>query len=159
VRFDGAQVSVEVRGSRLSVVRMAGVLDPVTVARLATVAAAQMARCTGHIVVDLGEVRFFGTDDLEALVTVDQAASAAGLRLHLAGIAGREGMLPAGIAAALARFSMFPTVEHAERELIGRVPAVATTSSPRSSSVWPCSPLVVTDGVRGARTGTVRSGG
>jgi anti-anti-sigma regulatory factor len=157
VRFDGAQVSVEVRGSRLSVVRMAGVFDQVTVARLAAVAAAQMVRCTGHIVVDLGEVRFFGTDDLEALAAVDEAASAAGLRLHLAGIAGREAMLPAGIAAALARFSMFPTVEHAERELVGRVPAMAITSSPRSRSVWSCSPLITADGGRGALPGTVHS--
>ncbi|GAA1180165.1 hypothetical protein [Pseudonocardia alaniniphila] len=148
--FDGAQVSVEVRGSRLRVVRLAGVLDPATITRVSNVAGAQLGLCTGHVVIDLGEVRFFGTDDFTALVAVEDAAAAVGLRLHLCGLAGREALLPSGIRAALARFSMFATVEHAERELAVRVPVATTAGKSRGRFVLPCPPLT-TDVGRVAR--------
>lgn len=148
--FDGAQVSVEVRGSRLRVVRLAGVLDAATVTRVANVAGAQLGLCTGHLVIDLGDVRFFGTDDFTALVAVEDAAAAVGLRLHLSGLAGREGLLPSGISAALARFSMFATVEHADRDLADRVPVVGTAGRSHGRFVLPCPPLT-TEVVRVAR--------
>jgi anti-anti-sigma regulatory factor len=157
VPFDGAQVSVEVRGTRLRVIRMAGVFDPTTVTRLASVAEAQLAHCSGHIVLDLGEVAFFGTDDVAALVALEEAAAAVGLRLHIAGLAGREPLLPSGISLALARFSMFPTVEHAERELIGRVPLAAPGSAPRSRYVWACPPLSTESSRATSRSGPLQS--
>jgi anti-anti-sigma regulatory factor len=152
VRFDGAQLSVEVLGPRLRVIRMAGVLDPVTVTRLAAVTESQMARCTGHIVIDLDNVRYFGTDDLGVLVMVRDAASAAGIRVHLAGLAAREAMLPAGIIGALAQFSRFPTVEQAERELVGRRTTVVTGGAPRGRYAR-SGPPRTTDRSRGARPG------
>jgi anti-anti-sigma regulatory factor len=157
VPFDGAQVSVEVRGSRLRVIRMAGVFDPTTATRVASVAGAQLAHCSGHIVLDLGEVRFFGTDDVAALVALEDAAAAVGLRLHITGLAGRESLLPSGVSLALARFSMFPTVEHAERELVGRVPLAAPGSAPRSRYVWSCPPLTTESGRAASRPGPLRS--
>jgi anti-anti-sigma regulatory factor len=152
VRFDGAQLSVEVRSQHLRIVRMAGVLDRVTVSRLAGVVATQLARpgCEGHIVVDLGEVSFFGTDDLGPLQRACGAARASGVRLHVAGVSARESLLPAGVATALSQFSMFPTVERAERELIGR--PVAAAGRPRSSHGWPCPPIPGVEGGRSAPT-------
>jgi anti-anti-sigma regulatory factor len=156
VRFDGAQLSVEVLGPRLRVVRMAGVLDRVTVARLAGLVATQVARpgCEGHVVVDLGEVSFFATDDLSALRQARDGASAAGVRLHLAGVSSREALLPVGITTALAEFSTFPTVERAEQELVGRPVVVAGGGRPRSSYGWPCPPGPAVSG----GSGTARSG-
>jgi anti-anti-sigma regulatory factor len=152
VRFDGAQLSLEVLGPRLRVIRMAGVLDRVTVTRLAALTEAQIARCAGHIVIDLDNVRYFGTDDLDVLITVRDAASAAGVRVHLAGLAAREAMLPAGIIGALAQFSRFPTVEQAERELVGRLTTVVTGGAPRGRHAR-SGPPRTTDKVRGTRPG------
>jgi len=128
VRFDGAQIAVEVFSPRLRAVRMAGVLNRMTVARLATVVRAQLERpgCVGHIVVDLAEVGFFGTDDVTALLAVRDAAETLGVHLHVAGITARESLLPVAITAAFAQFSSFPTLEHAELALAGRPAAVAT---------------------------------
>jgi ABC-type transporter Mla MlaB component len=122
VRGDGAQLAVEVFSPRLRAVRMAGVLDRVTVARLAAVVKAQLGRpgCTGHIVVDLGEVGFFGTDDVSELLAVRDAAQARGVHVHVAGITARESLLPLAISAAFAQFSSFPTLEQAEVALVGR---------------------------------------
>jgi anti-anti-sigma regulatory factor len=155
VRFDGAQLSVEVLSPRLRVVRMAGVLDKVTVARLAGLVATQVARpgAAGHVVVDLGEVSFFATDDLAALRQARDGARAAGVRLHLAGVSARESLLPIGVTSALAEFSMFATVEQAERELVGGPVTVVAAGRPRSSYGWPCPPGPVLDGERGARPG------
>ena len=124
--FDGAQLAVEVFSPRMLVVRMAGILDGVTLARLAGLVRGQMDRpgCPGHIVVDLGDVGFFGTDDLTSLVAAHDAGEARGVRVHVAGVSPREGLLPASITAAFARFSSFPTLEKAEEALAGR-PAVA----------------------------------
>jgi anti-anti-sigma regulatory factor len=115
-------MAVEVFSPRMLAVRMAGVLDRITVARLAALVRTQLDRpgCAGHIVVDLGEVGFFGTDDLSDLHAVRAAAQAAGVHLHLAGIGAREALLPSVITAALARFSSFPTLEDAELALAGR---------------------------------------
>ena len=142
VRFDGAQLSVEVCSPRLRLVRMAGVLDRVTVARLAGLIATQLTRTgsAGHVVVDLGEVSFFATHDLRPLRQARDAAHAAGIRLHLAGVSARESLLPAAVTAGLAEFSTFPTVERAERELVGRPVAVTGAGRPRSSYGWPCPP-------------------
>jgi anti-anti-sigma regulatory factor len=153
VRFDGAQLSVEVRSPRLRVVRMAGVLDRVTVARLAGLVATQVARpaSAGHVVVDLGEVSFFATDDLEPLRQARDGARAAGIQMHLAGISPRESLLPLAVIAALAEFSTFSSVERAERELMGTPAAVVAAGRPRSSHGWPCPPgSAVEDGL-GAR--------
>lgn len=157
MRFDGAQVSVEVLGPWLRVVRMSGVLDDVTAARLAAVAEAQLARCSGHLVIDLGEVRFFGTEDLDALVAVRDAASAADVRLHLAGIAAREEMLPAGITRALAQFSRIPTLEQAERELGGRLAVVADIAGQRGQHSRPRPPAGVDEESRAVHRGPLRS--
>jgi hypothetical protein len=155
VRFDGAQLSVEVRSPRLRVVRMAGVLNRVTVARLAGLVATQVARpgSAAHIVVDLGEVSFFATDDLEPLQQARDGACAAGVQLHLAGVSARESLLPLAVIAALAEFSTFSTVERAERELMGTPAAVAAAGRPRSSHGWPCPPGVEVEDGRGARPG------
>ena len=122
VRFDGAQLSVEVFSPTMLAVRMAGILDGVTLARLAALVQTQLDRpgCCGHIVVDLGEVGFFGTDDLAPLLAVRDAARAKGVRVHVAGISAREGLLPASITAAFAQFPSFPTLEKAEQALAGR---------------------------------------
>ena len=159
-RFDGAQLSVEVRSARLRVVRTAGVLDGVTVARLAGLVATQVARprSAGHIVVDLGEVSFFATDDLGPLRQARDGARAVGILLHLAGVGAREALLPLGVVTALAEFSTFPTVERAERELTGQQAAVAAAGRPRSSDGWPCPPSTVVDGALGARPGKPRKG-
>jgi anti-anti-sigma regulatory factor len=150
VRFDGAQLSVEVCSPRLRVVRVAGVLDRATVGRLAGLVATQVARpgSAGHVVVDLGEVSFFATDDYAALRRARDGARAAGVQLHLAGVSAREPLLPIGVTAALAEFSTFPTVECAERELAGCAErelagppaAVVAAGRPRSSHGWPCPP-------------------
>lgn len=120
MRFDGAQLSVEVRSPVLRVVRVAGLLDAVTVLRLADLIEVQLERttCAGDLIVDLGEISFFGTGDLGALLRARDAGRAVGVRLHLAGFTDREPMLPVHITGALAQFSMFSTVERAERELI-----------------------------------------
>jgi hypothetical protein len=155
VRFDGAQLSVEVRSPRLRVVRMAGVFNRMTVARLARLVATQVARpgSAGHIVVDLGEVSFFATDDLEPLRQARDGACAAGVHLHLAGVSARESLLPRAVIAALAEFSTFSTVERAERELLGTPAAVVAAGRPRSSHGWPCPPGVEVEDGRGARAG------
>jgi anti-anti-sigma regulatory factor len=121
VRFDGAQLSVEVFSPQLLAVRMAGVLDGVTLARLAALVRTQLERpgCCGHVVVDLGEVGFFGTNDVTALLAVHDAALARDVRVHVAGITAREGLLPAAITAAFAQFSSFPTLERAALALAG----------------------------------------
>jgi anti-anti-sigma regulatory factor len=121
LRFDGAQMAVEIFSPQLLAVRMAGVLDRVTAARLAALVRTQLDRpgCTGHIVVDLGEVGFFGTDDLSDLLAVRESARTRGVELHIAGISAREGMVPLPIMAAFARFSSFPTLEAAESALAG----------------------------------------
>jgi anti-anti-sigma regulatory factor len=146
VRFDGAQLSVEVCSPRFRIVRVAGVLDRTTVGRLAALVATQLTRpgCAGHIVVDLGEVSFFGTDDLGPLRQARDGARASGVRLHLAGVSARESLLPVAITSALAEFSMFATVERAERELVGPATAVAV-GGPRSSYGWPCPPATPLD--------------
>jgi anti-anti-sigma regulatory factor len=127
LRFDGAQMAVEVFSPRMLAVRMAGVLDGVTVARLAALVRTQLDRpgCSGHIVIDLGDVGFFGTDDLSGLPAVPDPAQARGVHLHLAGITAREALLPSAITAAFARFSSFPTLEAA-------VPALASWDAPVS---------------------------
>ena len=155
VRFDGAQLSVEVRSPRLRVVRMAGVFNRVTVARLAGLVATQVARPggAGHIVVDLGEVSFFATDDLEPLRQARDGACAAGVHLHLAGVSARETLLPLAVITALAEFSTFSTVECAERELVGTSAAVVAAGRPRSSHGWPCPPGVEVEDGRPARPG------
>jgi anti-anti-sigma regulatory factor len=142
VRYDQAQLSVEVHGPRLRVLRVAGLLDALTVTRLACLAEVQLSRpgCTGHLVLDLGEVRFFGTDDFDALVQVRDTARAGGVRLHLTGVTARQELLPVRITEALAQFSMFPTVEQAQRELVGRPTVPAGVPGPRSSFGWPCPP-------------------
>lgn len=120
VRFDGAQLSVEVYSPVFRVVRMAGVLDAVTVCRLAALVEAQVerARCGGDLVVDLGEISFFGTGDLDALLRAKDTGLELGVRVYVAGLSAREPLLPVRITGALARFPMFPTVEQAERELL-----------------------------------------
>jgi anti-anti-sigma regulatory factor len=157
VRFDAAQLSVEVLGSRFRVVRVAGVLDDATVTRLAEVTEAQLERpgCVGHLVVDLGEVRSFATNDLDALVQACERGRRDGVRIHLAGLAARETLLPIGVMVALTQFSTFPTVEQAQRELVGRpsVPAV-----PRTRYGWPCQPSPHGEGVT-ARPGRAPRGG
>ncbi|OZM83354.1 hypothetical protein CFP66_02125 [Pseudonocardia sp. MH-G8] len=126
VRFDGAELSVEVCSPGLRVVRMAGVLDRTTVCRLAGLLATQLARpgCGGHLVVDLGEVGFFATDDLGPLRQAREAARASGVSLHLAGVSARTSLLPVGVTGALAEFSLFDTVERAQQELVGGHAAV-----------------------------------
>jgi anti-anti-sigma regulatory factor len=138
--FDGAQLSVEVCSPGLRVVRVAGVLDRATVGRLAGLVATQVARpgSSGNLVIDLGEVSFFATDDFGALLRARDGARAAGTRLHLTGVSAREPLLPTGITAALGEFSTFPTVEAAERELAVRPAVVAAVGRPRSSHGWPC---------------------
>jgi hypothetical protein len=128
--FDGAQMSVEVISPRMLAVRMAGVLDGVTIARLAGLVQTQLGRrgCPAHIVVDLGEVGFFGTDDVSPLLIVRDAAAARGVRLHVAGVGAREGLLPVAITSAFARFSSYPTLEKAEAALAERPSAVALGS-------------------------------
>jgi len=151
VRFDGAQLSVEVCSPRMRIVRVAGVLDRTTVVRLAGLVATQLTRpgCAGHIVVDLGEVSFFGTDDLGPLRQARDGARASGIRLHLAGVSARESLLPVAITSALAEFSMFATVERAEHELVGQRAAVAV-GGPRSSYGWPCPPASTVEERRSA---------
>jgi anti-anti-sigma factor len=152
VRFDGAQLSVEVCSPRLRVLRVAGVLDQATVRRLAGLVATEVARpgATEHLVVDLGEVSFFATDDLAVLRRARDGARGAGVRLHLTGTSAREPLLPRSVVAALAGFSTFPTVERAERELMGRPAAGVAVGEPRSSHGWPCPPIPVADEGRGA---------
>ncbi|WP_219416993.1 STAS domain-containing protein [Pseudonocardia nigra] len=142
MRFDQAQLSVEIFGPRFRVVRMAGVLDGVTVARLACVVEAQLARpgCAGHIVIDLGDVRFFATDDFDALVRARDTAQEVGVRVHLAGLSAREALLPIRITGALAQFSTFATVEQAQAELVGRPTVPAIAGGPRSRFGLPCPP-------------------
>jgi anti-anti-sigma regulatory factor len=155
VRFDGSQLSVEVRSPRLRVLRMAGVFNRVTVARLARLVATQVARPggAGHIVVDLGEVSFFATDDLEPLRQARDGACAAGVHLHLAGVSAREALLPRAVIAALAEFSTFSTAERAEQELMGTPAVVVASGRPRSSHGWPCPPGVEVEDGRPARPG------
>jgi anti-anti-sigma regulatory factor len=138
--FEGAQLSVEVSSPGMRVVRVAGVLDRATVGRLAGLVATQIARpgCSANLVVDLGEVSFFATDDFAPLHMARDGARAAGVRLHLTGVSAREPLLPTAITAALAEFSRFPTVESAECELAGRPAVVAAVGRPRSSRTWPC---------------------
>ena len=160
VRFDGAQLSVEVCSPGLRLVRVAGVLDRMTVGRLAGLVATQVARTgsSGHLVVDLGEVSFFATDELGALRRARDGALAAGVRLHLAGVSAREPLLPVAITAALAEFSTFATVECAERELMGQRSAVTGIGRPRSSHGWPCPPGPAVDGGREAVPGPAVTG-
>ena len=134
MRFDAAQLSVQVSSARVRIVRIAGLLDHVTVGRVAGLVATQLARpgCAGHIVVDLGEVSFFATYDFGGLRQARDAARAVGVHLHLAGVSARGSLLPVGVASGLAGFSTFPTVEQAERELVGH-PTIATAGRPRSS--------------------------
>jgi anti-anti-sigma factor len=155
MRFDAAQLSVEVCSPRMRVVGVAGVLDRTTVARLGSLVVTQLAHpgCAGHIVVDLGEVSFFATHDLGALHQARDAARAAGIHLHLAGVSAREPLLPVSVTSALGEFSAFPTVEHAERELTGQPTVVATAGRPRSSYGWPCPPGPSVEEDRNARSG------
>jgi anti-anti-sigma regulatory factor len=115
-------MAVEVFSPKMLAVRMAGVLDQVTAARLAALVGTQLERpgCSGHIVIDLGEVGFFGTDDLSDLHAVRDVARDRGVHLHIAGVSAREGLLPSAITAAFGRFSSFPTLEDAELALARR---------------------------------------
>jgi hypothetical protein len=114
-------MAVEVFSPQMLAVRMAGVLDRVTMARLATLVRTQLdPGCSGHIVIDLGDVGFFGTDDLSDLLAVRDAARARDVRLHVTGISAREGLLPSPITTAFARFSSFATLEKAALALAER---------------------------------------
>lgn len=156
----GAQLSVEVGSPNLCVLRVAGVLDKATVGRLAGLVATRVARpgSSGHVVVDLGEVSFFATDDFGVLRRARDGARAAGIQLHLAGLSAREPLLPEGITAALEEFSSFPTVERAELELTGRAATLAGVGRPRSSHGWPCQSVPVVDDGRETRPGTSLTG-
>ncbi len=160
VLFNGAQVSVEVWSPTLRVLRVAGVLDRATIGRLAGLVATQVARprSSGNLVVDLGEVGFFATDDFGALRQARDGALAAGIRLHLTGVSAREPLLPEAITTALAEFSTFPTAEAAERELTRRQAAVSGSGRPRSSHIWPCQALRAVDDESETRPGTSLAG-
>lgn len=161
MRFDTAQLAVEAPVPGLRVVRVAGVLDQVTTARLARVAGDQLARLVdepgpGHILVDVAEVRFFGDADLAALVKVRDDAREVGVGVHITGLAAREAVLPMAVTSGLAQFTAFPTLEQALRELVERSPAQVppTSSGPRSRYGWPCPPVsAASDGahVEGSR--------
>lgn len=119
------QLTVEVAGCGIIVVRVVGELDQTTAPRLARLldhqltslaAAAPPPPATGgatHLVVDLAGIRSFGTGGLDILCHTRQVGQQAGVRLHLTGLAAHEAMLPLRIAALLPQFSTFATLEQA----------------------------------------------
>lgn len=121
---DVLQLAIETPACGLRVILVAGELDRASSCRLArlvdvqTCALADGAGGTGHIIIDLGNVRFFGVGGLEVLLTARDASCRAGVTVHLAGLGARELLLPQRVIGLLAAFSTFDTLERALRQLL-----------------------------------------
>ena len=124
-KFRMAVESVDVR---VRLIRVAGNLDRTTAASLLRMVDAQLQlHTTGHcqftdLLVDLEHVRSFERGGLEALRHARYSTGTRGVRIHLAGCAGRFHLLPLRARQILGEFSTFPTVEIALVELV-RFPA------------------------------------
>jgi anti-anti-sigma factor len=125
VQPNSLQLAVEAARCGIRVILVAGELDRASSARLAELidrqarhlAAELGGRCVGHIVIDLGNVRFFGVGGLEVLMSARDAGRGTGVALHLAGLGAREVLLPRRVIGLLSGFSTFATLEQALREL------------------------------------------
>lgn len=115
------QLTVEAPACGIRVIRVAGELHRASSARLGKLIDAQVralvgtlaAHVAGHVVIDLGNVRFFGIGGLEVLLTARDVAHRTGMGIHLAGLGARELLLPLRVIDMLVGFSMFATVEQA----------------------------------------------
>lgn len=120
------QLAVEVPACGVRVVLVAGELDRASSSRLAELvdvqarhlAAAAEGGRVGHVVIELGNVRFFSVGGLETLLGARETCRRAGVGLHLTGLAGREALLPRRVVELLgAEIGVFATLEQALAEL------------------------------------------
>ncbi|WP_300014295.1 STAS domain-containing protein [Pseudonocardia sp.] len=133
---DDMQLAVEHTRRGIAVVWVAGDLNRITARRLArlldtcTSLRADAARCT-HVVVDLHDVRTFGTGGLEVLGEAEQACRRAGASLYVTGVADRRTALPQHVDSLLAALPGFRTPEIALDALDDpAAPGLPATSGP-----------------------------
>lgn len=116
--WDALLLAVEVH-AQIRVVLAAGELSRPGAAHLARVLDTQLALLppAGHLVVDLGGVKFFGVAGIEVLRRADDSARAAGHHLHLCGLDPHRALLPRRVLQLLVGFRTHPTLEDALVEL------------------------------------------
>ncbi|HVL85079.1 MAG TPA: STAS domain-containing protein [Pseudonocardia sp.] len=111
------QLAVESGGAGTEVIRVAGELTGETGARLVglldRVANAPGAPVAERVVVDLGGVRSFEIEGVELLHRAGRLLGGAGVRLVLAGVDARRGVLPRRVDKALDGFRTVPDLERA----------------------------------------------
>jgi anti-anti-sigma factor len=115
-------LAVEAPAVGIVVVRVAGTLDRLTAPRLLRLLDNQLHHGAGrraHLVVDLAEVRHFGSGGLEALRHARYAAEQTGVALHLTGLTARAGLLPGWATELIPEFDTFPVLEQALAALDG----------------------------------------
>lgn len=120
---DTLQLAVESPAGDLRVILVAGELDRTTSERLArlidqqTHAVSTDGSRRGNVVIDLGNVRYFGVGGLEVLLSARDSSCDVGVGVHLAGLGARELLLPRQVIDQLGGFSTFDTLEQALRRL------------------------------------------
>ncbi|QJY48236.1 STAS domain-containing protein [Pseudonocardia broussonetiae] len=126
------QLSVDVPDPAVRVLWVNGYLDVAGAARLVRVVESQLLlvtsglRDTRFLLVDLSGVAGFDPAALDLLRCLSPASRAAGVELYLTGCSSRLLVLPLRVRQALARFSAYPTVESALRDLRPVAPEATT---------------------------------
>jgi anti-anti-sigma regulatory factor len=156
---DRTLLAVEAPACGLRVVLVAGDLDDGGAERLGRLLDLQVRAVlavrgmpgSGHVVVDLANVRSFGEEGLEILAVTRDAAGRAGVGVHLSGLGSRELLLPQRVRRSLAEFSAFDTLDRALGRLTANPPAL--TAAP-AHQVGRASPTRSSTARTGPVTGT-----
>lgn len=104
-------VKVEEPASGVRVVRVDGELDMLTAPVLRTALLEQLAAAPGHLVLDLSDVRFLGSNGLAVLVETRSAAGEAHIALHLTGTDHPWVARPLEVSGLLGLFDRHPSPE------------------------------------------------
>lgn len=141
--MDGVQLAVERPVPGIVLIRVAGNLDGVSAVRVNRLVEQQLRIARSRpdiprttIVVDLADVRHFGTGGLETLSEAARRAVSARSGMLVTGLDARREILPQSVAEVIPRLTTSPTVESALRHLmaVDPFPAPDADRSPPSAS-------------------------